>query len=149
MPTYADNRKAAFDYEVLEKFEAGLVLTGMEVKSIRTGHISLKGAFITFHGNEPMLTNAHIAKYKYAGKSLDYEPEKGRKILLKKREINQIRGKMQEKGLTIVPLSVYTKGRHIKIEIAVCRGKKKYDKRASIKEREMKVELRRKIKGEE
>lgn len=146
MPTYADNRKATFDYEILEKYEAGLVLSGQEVKSIRTGHVSLKGAFITFHGNEALLTNAHIAKYKYASKALEYEPEKSRKILLKKKEINHLRGKTQEKGLTIIPLSIYTKGRRIKIEIAVCRGKKKYDKRESIKAREMKIEIARKMK---
>ncbi len=146
MPTYAENKKAKFDYEILEKYEAGLVLSGMEVKSIRAGHISLKGAFITFHGNIAMLTNAHIAKYKYAGKALDYEPERSRKILLKKREINHLRGKMQEKGLTIIPISVYTKGRHIKVEIAICRGKKKYDKRESIKKREVHIEMARKMK---
>mgnify|MGYP001607134158 CR=1 FL=1 len=145
MTTYVENKKAAFDYEILEKYEAGLVLSGMEVKSIRAGHISLKGAFITFHGNNAMLTNAHIAKYKYSGKSLGYEPEKSRQILLKKRENNHLRGKMQEKGLTVIPLSVYTKGRHIKMEIAVCRGKKKYDKRESIKKREIRVEMAREL----
>lgn len=147
MPIYVENKKAAFDYEILEKYEAGLVLSGQEVKSIRSGHISLKGAFITFHGNNAMLTNAHIAKYKYARKTLDYEPERSRPVLLKKREINHIRGKSQEKGLTIIPLSVYTKGRHIKVEIAVCRGKKRYDKRESIKKREIRVELAREMKG--
>lgn len=146
MPTYAENKKARFDYEILETYEAGLVLAGQEVKAIRTGHISLKGAFITFHGNDAMITNAHISKYKYAGRLLDYEPERSRKILLKKREINYLRGKAQEKGLTIIPISIYTKGRHIKVEIAVCRGKKKYDKREAIKEREMRVEIARKMK---
>lgn len=149
MTTYAENKKARFDYEILETYEAGLVLTGQEVKSVRTGHISLKGAFITFHGHDALLTNAHISKYKYAGKAPDYEPERSRKILLKKREIDYLRGKTQEKGLTVIPLSIYTKGRHIKVEIAVCRGKKKYDKRESIKERELRVEIARKMKGNE
>ncbi len=147
MPVYATNKKAKFDYEVLETTEAGLVLTGMEVKSIRTGHISLKGAFVTFHENSAFLTNVHISKYKYAGKAPEYEPERSRKLLLKKKEINYLRGKSQEKGLTIVPISVYTKSRHIKVEIAVCRGKKIYDKRAAIKKRELKRELASEIKG--
>lgn len=146
MPTYALNKKAKFDYEILEDLEAGLVLTGQEVKSIRTGHISLNGTYITFHGDDAFLTNVHIPKYKFAGNIKDYDPERSRKILLKQKEIAYLRGKSQEKGLTIVPLSVYTKGRHIKLKIAVVRGKKKYDKRRSIKERELKREVGRKIK---
>jgi len=146
MPVYATNKKARFDYEILEKIEAGLVLSGMEVKSIRTGTISLKSSFVTFHKNDAFLTNFHIPKYKYSGKVLDYEPEKSIKLLLKKREIDYLRGKSEEKGLTIVPISVYTKGRHIKVEIAVCKGKKKYDKREATKKRDIKRELARKMK---
>lgn len=146
MPTYATNKKAKFDYEILDTIEAGLVLTGSEVKSIRTGHLSMKGSFVTFKGDEAMLTNVHIPKYKYSGKLLNYDPERSRKLLLKKKQIDYLRGKSQEKGLTIVPISVYTKGRHIKVEIAIGRGKKKYDKRESIKKREVKKEMARKIK---
>jgi SsrA-binding protein len=146
MPTFATNKKARFDYEILDTLEAGLVLTGQEVKSIRTGHISLKGGFITFHKNEAMLTNVHIAKYKQAGTLADYEPGHSRKLLLKKKQIDYLRGKSEEKGLTIVPLSVYTRGPKIKVEIGIGKGKKKYDKRRSIKEREQKREVERKMK---
>lgn len=146
MPIYAVNKKAKFDYEILETFEAGLVLNGIEVKSIRSGSAGLKGAFVTFHKNDALITNFHIPKYKYAGSALNYEPERSRKLLLKRKEINYLRGKSQEKGLTIVPISLYTKGRHIKVEIAVCKGKKKYDKREAIKKRDIKRELSRKIK---
>ena len=147
MPTYARNKKATFDHEILEKFEAGLVLTGQEVKSIRSGHVSLNGTFVTFHKNEAMLTNVHIPKYKFAGSLPDYDPEHSRKILLHRKEINKLRGKLQEKGLTIVPLSIYTKGRRIKVKIAIVRGKKKHDKRRDIKKREQTREIKRAIKG--
>ncbi|HQF56904.1 MAG TPA: SsrA-binding protein SmpB [Candidatus Magasanikbacteria bacterium] len=147
MKLYADNKKARFDYEIIETYEAGLVLSGNEVKSIRNGNISLKGGFITFHNQDAFLTNVHIPRYKYAGNLLNYDPERSRKLLLKKKEISYLRGKSQEKGLTIVPLTIYNKGRHIKIEIAVVKGKKKYDKRESIKKREVNRELQRKMKS--
>ncbi|MBU2542769.1 SsrA-binding protein SmpB [Patescibacteria group bacterium] len=143
---YAINKKAKYDYEILDTFEAGLILTGQEVKSIRTGHVSLKGAFVNIHGNEAFLVNVHISKYKFAGTIKDYDPERSRKLLLKRKEIDYLRGKSQEKSLTIIPLSVYNKGRHIKVEIGVGKGKKKYDKRDSIKRRELKRELEGKIK---
>ena len=147
MPTYAINKKAKFDYEILDTLEAGLVLTGQKVKSIRTGHINLKSGFISIYGDNAYLTNVHISKYKYAGQLKDYEPERSRKLLLKAKELAYLRGKSQEKGLTIVPLSVYTKGPHIKVEIGIGRGKKKYDKRRTIKDRETKREVERKMKG--
>jgi len=142
---YAKNKKARFDYEILETLEAGLMLTGSEVKSIRTGNIKLTGGFITIHNNEAYLTNAHISKYKYSSIK-NYDPERSLKLLLSTKEINYLRGKSQEKGLTIVPLSVYNKDRHIKVEIGIARGKKKYDKRRVIKEREEEREVRRKMK---
>lgn len=147
MKPYAENKKARFDYEIIETYEAGLVLSGNEVKSIRNGNISLKGGFITLHNNDAFLINVHIPRYKYAGTLLNYDPERSRKLLLKKKEISYLRGKSQEKGLTIVPLTIYNKGRHIKIEIAVAKGKKKYDKRESVKKREMDKELQRKMKN--
>ncbi|MBT4121314.1 MAG: SsrA-binding protein SmpB [Candidatus Magasanikbacteria bacterium] len=146
MSTYAVNKKARFDYEILETYEAGLVLEGQEVKSIRNGNISMKGAFVSFHGEDAFLTNTHVSKYKFAGNVTDYDPERSRKLLLKRKEIDYLRGKSQEKGLTIVPLSVYTKGRHIKVSIGIGRGKKKHDKRDTIKRRELKRELDRKMK---
>ncbi|MFA7245518.1 MAG: SsrA-binding protein SmpB [Candidatus Magasanikbacteria bacterium] len=147
MPTYAINKKAKFDYEILETLEAGLVLTGPEVKAVRSKQIKLTGSFVTFHGFEAYLLNAHISKYKYSSLK-DYEPEKTRKLLLNKKQIAYLRGKLEEKGLTIVPLSVYTKGRKIKVNIAIGRGKKQYDKKRVLKERQEKIDTRRALKGD-
>ncbi len=146
MSTFADNRKAMHDYEILEKMEAGLVLSGPETKSVKNGHLSLKGAFITFHHDDAWLTNAHISAYKAAGPQPEYDPTHSRRLLLHKREIDYLRGKTQEKGLTIVPISVYNRGRFIKVEIAVARGKHQYDKRETIKKREVEREMKRLIK---
>ncbi len=145
MPTYASNKKATFDYEILEKFEAGLELTGPEVKSIRNGSLNLKGAFITFLHDEAYLTNAHIGKYKNAT-ILNYDPERSRKLLLNKKELTYLQAKKHVAGLTIVPLSVYNSGRLIKLKIAVAKGKKQHDKRHAIKEREAKRDMRRTMK---
>ncbi len=147
MATYATNKKARLDYDILETYEAGLVLSGQEAKSIRNGNVGLKGGFITFHGNTPLLTNVHINPYKFAGNLTGYDPTRSRKILLNTKEINYLRGKNQEQGLTIVPLSVYNKGRRIKLEIGLAKGKKKYDKRESIKKKEIRREMRQETKG--
>lgn len=143
---YALNKKARFDYEILDKFEAGLVLTGPEVKSVRGKRVSLAGGFITLHGNRAYLINVHISKYKFAGQLKNYEPERSRPLLLKQKEINYLRGKSQEQGLTIVPLTLYNKGRHVKLELGVARGKKKYDKREVIRKRELGREIDKKLK---
>lgn len=143
----ATNKKALFDYSIIEKFEAGLVLTGPEVKSVRAGQISLKGAFVTFHNDNAYLTGANISRYQPAGKQPEYEPERSRRLVLHKREIRYLQGKSQEKGLTIIPLSVYTKHRFLKLEIAVAKGKKEFDKRETIKKRDTEKEMRRAIKG--
>jgi len=140
------NKKAFFDYEILEKFEAGLKLSGQETKSVKNGQISLKGAFVTFHNNNAFLTNANISRYKFAVVP-DYDATQSRRLLLHKRQIRYLQAKSQEKGLTIVPLSVYTKNRFIKVEIAVGRGKHQFDKRATIKKRDTEKEMRRAIKG--
>src|SRR3990167_5689813 len=108
MVVYSENKKALFDYEILEKLEAGLVLSGPEVKSIRAGRAGLKGAFVTFHNGNAHLTNAHIPKYEFAGSLKNYEPERPRRLLLKKKQTNRLLGKSKEKGLTIIPLSLYT-----------------------------------------
>ena len=147
MTAYAINKKANFDYEILKTFEAGLVLTGPEVKSVRTSTVSLKGGFVHIHDNAAWLTNVHIPKYKFAGNLKEYDPERTRKLLLSKQEISYLMGKSQEKGLTIVPLRVYNKGRHIKLELGVAKGKKKYDKRESIKRRDVKRQTARAIKS--
>jgi SsrA-binding protein len=142
-----ENKKAFFDYEILEKLEAGLVLTGPEVKSAKAGHMNLKGSYVTFHGSDALLTNAHISAYQPAGKNPDYDPTRSRRLLLKKKEIDYLRSKSQEKGLTIVPLKVYTKNRFVKVEVGVARGKKQFDKRESIKKRDSAKEVKRTLKN--
>jgi len=143
----AENKKAFFDYEIMEKYDAGLVLSGQETKSAKQGQINLKGAFVTFHNKQAFVTNMHISKYKPAGPLPDYDPTQSRKLLLRKREIAYLQGKSLEKGLTIVPLKVYTKDRLIKIEIAVARGKHNYDKREAIKQKDIKREMAQAKKG--
>ena len=143
MPTYAVNKRAKFDYEILDTVEAGLVLTGGEGKSIRTGSIKLLGSFVTFHGNSAYLINFHIPKYKKAGESHFHETERSRKLLLKKKQIDYLRGKSQEQGLTIIPLSVYTRGSRIKVEIGVARGRKQYDKKEKLKQRDIERDMAR------
>ncbi|MFZ5364966.1 MAG: SsrA-binding protein SmpB [Patescibacteria group bacterium] len=140
------NKRAGFDYEILERFEAGIVLTGQEVKSIKTGHISLAGAFVTLKGNEAWLTNAHVPPYKMAGKILDYDPTRPRKLLLRKGELASLYGKIKQKGLTLIPIRVYTKGNKIKLEFGIGRGKKKYEKRDLIKKREVDKKIREAMK---
>ena len=108
--------------------------------------MSLKGAYVTFHNGEALLTGAHITRYKPAGPLPDYDPERSRKILLKAREVRYLQGKTQEKGLTIIPVSVYTKNHFIKVEIAVGQGRHKYDKREVIKKRDTEREIKRSLK---
>jgi SsrA-binding protein len=143
----AENRKALFDYQILKKYEAGLVLSGQEVKSVKTGHISLKGSFVTLHDNELFLINADIPPYiHYAGKS-GYDSRRSRKILLKKQEIASITGKMHAQGLTLIPLKIYTRNRYLKVEIALAKGKKEYDKRETIKKRDAQRKMAHEIKN--
>jgi SsrA-binding protein len=136
MTTLALNKKAKFNYEFLEKYEAGLVLFGHEVKSIKTGHISLKGAFVTIHNGELYLTNALIPLYQHAGNIKNYDPNRSRKLLVKKSEIRSLVGKKTQVGLTMVPIRVYTKRNLIKLEFALAKGKTKYDKRNVLKKRD-------------
>jgi len=136
------NRRAAFDYQLLEKFEAGIVLTGAEVKSIRENRIKLEGSFVRFSQDGAYLVNAQIAPYRFADSS-GYDPGRTRKLLLHKKEILNLSQKMEAKNLSLVPVSCYTKRGKIKLEIALARGKKKYDKREAIKRRD----LEREIKG--
>lgn len=148
MSTLSSNKKARFDYTILDTYEAGIVLSGQEVKSVRSGAARLTGTFVTFHGNIPMLTNAFIPPYKHASHLEGYVPDVSRRILLKKKEINYLRGKLQQKGLTIVPLSLYTKGQRLKLEIGLAQGKKTFDKRRILKERDGKREIARKMKNQ-
>lgn len=136
-----DNKKARFDYQIIETYEAGLVLTGSEVKSIRAGQISIKEAFIAFKGHEAYLHKAHINVY-HASSYNNHEPERLRKLLLNRVELDKIRGRMVEKGLTIVPTKMYFKGGHIKLEIGLGRGKKLHDKRQTLKDKAVEKQLR-------
>ncbi len=147
MPDLAENKKALFNYEILEKYEAGIVLSGQEVKSAKAGQIALKGSYVTFHNGKAFVLNMHINKYKPAGPLPQYDPTRTRELLLHKKEIAYLQGKSMEKGLTIVPLRVYTKQRLLKIEVAVARGKKTYDKREAMKKRDIKREIARAKKG--
>ncbi len=140
------NKKAYFDYEILETFEAGLVLTGQEVKSIKTGHISLKGTYVVIKDNEAYLINANVPPYQPKNAPKDYDPSQSRKLLLKKSELKNLFGKAQQKGLTMIPLRVYTKRGKIKLEFAIAKGRKKADKRELIKKREFKREKERILK---
>ncbi len=147
MSTLAKNKQASFNYDIISQFEAGIVLSGQEVKSVKTGHVSLKGAFITVRGNELFLTNAFIPKYRHSSDVPGYDPTQPRKILLHRREIRSLIGKARSDGLTIIPLSVYTKGRYVKVKCAVARGKKSHDKRHAIKKRDTDRSVRRELRG--
>ncbi len=147
MAHYAENRKVRFDYEILEKFEAGIELLGEEVKSVRGGRMSLEGAFVLVRGRECFLINSNIPPYQVKNAAKDYDPIRNRKLLLTKKEIAELAGSEKNKALTIVPISVYNKGRKIKVEIALVKGKKKFDKRESIKKRDTEREVRREFKG--
>lgn len=139
------NKKAFFDYNILEKIEAGMVLNGPEVKSVKNGQINLKGSYIIFHNNEAFLFNAHIAFYQKSSLK-NYDPRRERKLLLHKKEITYLINKSQEKGLTVLPLRVYLKNGKIKLEIGIAQGRKKYDKRELIKKREIRREIERTLK---
>ncbi len=140
MPTLATNNKARFDYNILETLDAGLVLEGREVKSVRSGNISMAAAYITVGQRGASLVNCHIGPYAYAPNH-DYDPTHSRRVLLKQSEINTLLGK--EKGLTIVPLEIYANQRgFIKLKIGLGRGRKKQDKREYLKKRETEKEIR-------
>lgn len=145
MKVLSDNKKARFDYEILEKFEAGIILNGQEVKSIRNGNISLKGSYVVIRGEEPYLIGANIPPYQPKNASPDYDPERSRKLLLNKKEIDYLVGKAEERGLTLIPLKIYTKYARIKLEFGIGKGKKKSDKRETIKKRDTDREIKREL----
>ena len=146
MSNYAENRKARFNYEILEKYETGIELLGTEVKSVRGGQMSLEGAFVIIRGGEAFIINANIPPYQPKNSPKDYDSLKNRKLLLTKKEIAELAESEKNKSLTIVPISVYNKNRKIKLEIALVKGKKKFDKRETIKKRDTDREIRREIK---
>ena len=141
----ATNRKARHDYEILQTVEAGLSLLGSEVKSLRAGKANLKDAYGIARGNEIFLFNMHISPYDKTGYS-GHEPERPRKLLMHAREIAKIIGMIETKGMTLVPLRLYFRGKYAKVELGVCRGKRAHDKRAAIIERDTKRDMEREIK---
>lgn len=142
----ASNRKARHDYHVLETVEAGLALHGTEVKSARQGRVQLKDSYVEFRSGEAFLVGAHISAYSHGNRE-NHEPERPRKLLLKRREIDKLAGRTVAKGLTVVPLSVYLRGDRIKVELALASGKKVYDKRETEKRRELDKEMREAVKA--
>ena len=141
--TLVNNKKIGLDYEILETFEAGIELIGTEVKSIRNHQGSLLGSHITVRGGEAFLIASNIPPYQEKNAPADYEPKRNRRILLKKRELQALATLEKKNGLTIVPISMYNKGKKIKVSVAIVRGKKKYDKRQDIKKRDTDREIRR------
>ena len=141
------NRQASFRYNLLDRWEAGIQLTGTEVKSLRTGQAQMKDSYATVRDGEVWLHNMHIPPYGPASRE-NHEPERPRKLLLKRREIERLIGTTAEKGLTLVPTRIYFKGPYAKVEIALGRGKDLYDKRRSIKERDQRRDIERSLSGE-
>jgi len=148
MDTLLQNKKINLDYEVLEKFDAGIELFGFEVKSIRKNQGSLLGSHVTVRGNEGFLINSFIPPYQEKNTPKDYDPRRNRKLLLTKPELASLAQFEQKKGLTMVPVLVYNKDRKIKVSIAVVRGKKKYDKREDLKKKQSDRDTRRTLKYE-
>ncbi len=140
MKTVAQNRRARYDYEIQDTLEAGIVLTGAEVKSVRGGHVQLQGAYVSFLGGRPVLKNASIAKYAFATDD-GYEPKRDRLLLLKKSELGRLQAASAEKGIAIIPLDMRA-GRYAKLTLGIGRGRKRVDKRQRIKEREIGRKLR-------
>ncbi|MDP2641030.1 MAG: SsrA-binding protein SmpB [Candidatus Yanofskybacteria bacterium] len=146
MAILAENRKARFDYEILETFEAGLVLNGQEVKSAKAGRMQIAGSHVSIRGGEAYLAGSSIPPYQPINAPSDYAPERNRKLLLRKHELSSLLGKSAQMGLTIIPLKVYTLKGNIKLEIALARGKKKHDKRQVLKRREHEREIRKHLR---
>jgi SsrA-binding protein len=146
-PTVAENRKARHDFFIEESYEAGLALTGSEIKSIRGGRLNLRGGYARIVGGEAWLYDVHISPYDQSGIYFNHEPTRPRKLLLHRREIDRISGQVERQGFTLVPLRVYFKGRRAKLELGLARGKKLYDKREDIAKREAKRDIERAIKA--
>ncbi len=146
MAILAVNKQAKRNYEILEEYEGGLVLTGAEVKSIKKGHAQLKGAFLSIEKNELWIKNMFIGKYAPAGAQEDYVPTRNRKVLVHRRELKHLIGKKDAQGLTIVPIRVYTKGDLVKLSFGVARGKKEFEKRDTIKKRDVERRMREEMK---
>ncbi len=140
------NRKAFHDYFIEEEYEAGVVLTGSEIKSIRAGRVNLRGAFVRVDNEEAWLLDAHISPYEQSGTHFNHEPTRPRKLLLHRREINRLMGRLDAKGLTLVPLDIHFKGRRAKVKLGLARGKKLFDKRDAVAERDASRQIERVLK---
>jgi SsrA-binding protein len=138
----ATNRRARHEYEILETVEAGLALRGTEVKSLRAGLVNFKDSYATIRNEEAWLTGCHISPYSH-GTDANHDPERDRKLLLHRRELNRLTGKVAERGLTLIPLRIYFKGGRAKLELGLARGKKLHDKRSTLREREVRREMDR------
>ncbi|MBF0608512.1 MAG: SsrA-binding protein SmpB [Candidatus Magnetobacterium sp. LHC-1] len=143
---FADNKKALYDYFVEESYEAGMCLKGTEVKAIRQKRVHLKDSYVVIKENEPFLINCHVSPYSH-GNISNHEPLRMRKLLLHTKELKKLAGKIAQKGYTLIPLRIYIKGQYIKIAIGLCKGKRQYEKREVIKEREAKREIERSMKN--
>ncbi|OGZ61764.1 MAG: SsrA-binding protein [Candidatus Spechtbacteria bacterium RIFCSPLOWO2_02_FULL_38_8] len=144
---YSYNKKAKFDYEILDTYDAGIKLFGHEVKSVKKGSVSLQGAFVVIRGQEAYLTNVYIPPYQEGNLVSDYDSKRTRKLLLKKKQILELQQKLQTRGLTLVPLKLYNMRGLIKLDIGLARGKRKYDKREVIKKREADRKIRKSLKN--
>ncbi len=147
MKQIAYNKYALYEYFVIEKFEAGIVLEGAEVKALRAGNCNLKDSFCLLRGGELVLKNLHIPVYDKAGAFSSKDSKRDRKLLMHRRELDRLSGKINEKGFTVVPLQLYFSGSLVKVEIALCKGKQNYDKKRTIAERDQKRALDREIKN--
>lgn len=144
MPTLTTNPRAKFDYQILETYEAGLVLTGFEVKAAKSGRLNLKSSYITIKNNEAFLINAQLMPYQPKNTPADYDPNRTRKLLLHKKEIKKLIGKSSEKNLTLIPTKMYFNNRGFaKVEIALGKGKKMFDKRDAVKKRDIDLDIKR------
>lgn len=148
MTTHVENKKARLEYEFLETYEAGMVLTGYEAKALRAGKASLVGARVMVRGGEAFLVGATISPYQEGNVPKSYDPERSRKLLLSKKELNELAGSESQRGLTLVPIMVYNQKRFIKLSFGLARKKKKHDKRATLKERDDKRSMDRSLKNQ-
>ena len=145
----AVNKRATFDYEVIDTIEAGLELLGTEVKSVKHGNIALKGSFVTIHDEQAWLTNATIPPWQIKNAPPNYDPQRTRRLLIKKSELKSLIGSKQAQGLTIIPLRVYTKRGRIKLEVALARGKKRHQKKEQKREQDIKRDVDRLLRGKD
>ena len=145
MKIYSENNKALYDYEIIDSYEAGLVLQGQEVKSIKAGHINLSGSYVVIRNTEPYLIGAKIPAYQPKNAPEDYNPEQSRKLLLNKKEIDYLMGKVNERGFSLIPLKIYEQNCRIKLAFGLAKGKKKFDKKEKIKKRDVERQIRREL----